>query len=82
MTAGRILFLPWDEAHNASARCRIFDLAAWLGRRGWETTVWPPVGGSLGAHLGGPGAFRGPRRALYRSWQLVNRRRQIGRARD
>ena len=31
MTAGRILFLPWDEAHNASARCRIFDLAAWLG---------------------------------------------------
>ncbi|MEZ4653414.1 MAG: glycosyltransferase family 4 protein [Candidatus Eisenbacteria bacterium] len=82
MTAGRILFLPWDEAHNASARCRIFDLAAWLGRRGWETTVWAPVGGSLGARLGTPGAFRGPRRALYRSWQLANRRRQIGHARD
>lgn len=69
----RVLFLPWDERHNASARCRIFDVAEWLARNGWDVTVRPPLGGTLGAFLGRPGAARRVRRSLYRALQAGTR---------
>src|SRR5690606_20562238 len=65
----RILFLPWDEPHNASARCRMFDVAAWLASRGWNVEVRAPVGGRVGRALAAPGPGRRLRRLLYRALQ-------------
>ena len=77
MTQARILFLPWDEPHNASARCRMFDLAAWLGRRGWNVEIMAPVGGPFGSALAAPGKGRRLRRLLYRALQVPIRLVQL-----
>lgn len=70
MNGGRILFLPWDEPQNASARCRIFELARWLRARGWNVQVRAPVGGPIGRALASPGPVRRIRRILHRALQL------------
>ena len=76
----RILFLAWDEPHNASARCRMFDLAEWLADRGWRVEVRSPVGGPWGRGLAGPGPARALRRLVYRSLQLPARWQEVRRA--
>ncbi|MFH1144239.1 MAG: glycosyltransferase family 4 protein [Candidatus Eisenbacteria bacterium] len=68
----RVLLLAWDERRNASARCRIFNLAAWLRARGIDAQADPPVGGMLGEILSRPG-----RRPLYRMLQRMRGGRRL-----
>jgi glycosyltransferase involved in cell wall biosynthesis len=77
MNEARILLLPWDEPQNASARCRIFDLAAWLRDHGWNVRVGAPVGGAIGRALAAPGPGRRIRRLFYRALQIPIRLRQL-----
>ncbi len=66
----RVLLLAWDEPRNASARCRIFDLAEWLRARGIRARAVSPVGRSVSP------------RPLYRLLQLLRSPARLRAARD